>query len=108
LRIELRRFIGNAEFDNSAISRAITQAKNYQRYDREFLECDSLHSLIIEKAYALLATHPNKKKITIPDLKISQPALSSTSSASLLEISVDKILFFNSGTCPTKFFRPKY
>lgn len=108
LRIELRRFIGNAEFDNSAIARAITQAKNYQRYDREFLECDTLQSLIIEKAYALIASHPNKKKITIPELRktISSTEISNKEAEDVLLNAGWEI--FKSGTCPTKFFRPKY
>lgn len=108
LRIELQRFIGHAEFDNSTIARAIMQAKNYIRYDKEFLEVSTLESLIIEKAYSLLESRPNKRRITIPELK------KEIASTSLSTKEVEQVLLnadweiVKSGTCPTKFFRPKY
>jgi hypothetical protein len=68
----------------------------------------SICSLIIEKAYALIASHPNKKKITIPELKktISSTEISSKEAEEVLLNAGWEI--FKSGTCPTKFFRPKY
>lgn len=107
LRIELRRFIGHAEFDNSTIARAIMQAKNYMRYDKEYLEVGTLQALIIEKAYSLLESHPNKRRITIPELKKIITSINlSTKEIEEVLLNADWEIV-KSGTCPTKFFKPK-
>jgi len=56
----------------------------------------------------LIASHPNKKKITIPELKktISSTEISNKEAEEVLLNAGWEI--FKSGTCPTKFFRPKY
>ena len=108
LRLELSRFVGYREFDNSTIARAIMQAKNYLEYDKDFIECNITDALVIEKAYALLNSRNNRKNITIPALK------KTIDSVDLTTKEIQDILlnanweYSTSGTCPTKFFRPKY
>lgn len=107
LRLELARFVGYREFDNRTISRAIMQAKNYLEYDKDFIDCNIADALVIEKAYALFYSRGNRKNITIPELKRT------IDSVDLTTKEVQDILlnagweYTTSGTCPTKFFKPK-
>lgn len=108
LRLELARFVGYREFDNRTISRAIMQAKNYLEYDKDFIDCNIADALVVEKAYALFYSRANRKNITIPELKRT------IDSVDLTTKEVQDILlnagweYTTSGTCPTKFFKPKH
>jgi hypothetical protein len=108
LRLELSRFIGYREYDNSTISRAIMQAKNYLQYDREMVECNMVDTFVIEKAYNLINSRGNRKNLTIPELKKQLTSITLTTKE------VQNILLnagweiVKLGTCATKFFRPKY
>lgn len=108
LRRELAAFIGYREFDNSTISRAIMQAKNYLEYDKELFDCNTVNALVIEKAYELKQSRANRKNITIPALRniISSVDLSTQEIESILLGAGWEIV--KSGSCATKFFRPKY
>jgi hypothetical protein len=107
LRLELARFVGYREFDNRTISRAIMQAKNYLEYDKDFIDCNIADALVVEKAYALFYSRGNRKNITIPELKRT------IDSVELTTKEIQDILlnagweYTTSGTCPTKFFKPK-
>lgn len=107
LRLELARFVGYREFDNRTISRAIMQAKNYLEYDKDFIDCNIADALVVEKAYALFYSRGNRKNITIPELKRT------IDSVDLSTKEIQDILlnagweYTTSGTCPTKFFKPK-
>lgn len=108
LRLELSRFIGYREYDNSTISRAIMQAKNYLQYDREMVECNMVDAFVIEKAYSLINSRGNRKNLTIPELKkqLTSMTLSTKEVQDILVNAGWEIVKL--GTCATKFFRPKY
>ncbi|MCA2593975.1 MAG: hypothetical protein IM526_02290 [Microcystis sp. M38BS1] len=66
----------------------------------------SKNHAIIEKAYTIVDSHPNKRKITIPELKKTMP-YGEISTKEIEEVLLEAGWeIFKSGTCPTKFFRP--
>ena len=106
LNLELSKLIGFREIDYQTISRAIMKAFNFIKYSEKSQQLNLGNALVLEKAYALLASRKNRQYITIPDLKklITSLDLTTKQIETVLLDSNWEIVY--SGKCKTKFFRP--
>lgn len=86
--------------------RADEKLKHDLSISEEISSVQTINALVLEKAYALLASRKNRQYITIPDLKklITSLDLTTKEIETVLLDSNWEIVY--SGKCKTKFFRP--